>query len=408
MTLMSMQTSISNRRRRLRGRTQSLAAAVCALACALAVAPQPARADLTLSGSAEVTLRIGERAALLNTMARGDNPFNPVRLRLFADSRVDSSLSFFSEMLLDNGAPVRLQGAYVAVRPQFAPVEIQAGLIPFGVGLYPDRCYPEQNPLIAAPLLYQHHTLLRRGALLPSSADSILAMRLAVGGMQSLGVQAGLPVVDEEWWDTGIMVRGGYTTLEYTFGITNGTLSNPRGVENNEGKQVLGRFSAHLGPTLALGGSYAFGPYLDRSLASQLPAGESIGEYRQYVYASDVEFQLGHLESSGEVMLSSWDVPTRGVDDVTVTGGYFQSRYVISPGLFVAGRVDAMRFSRITGVDGVPTPWDANLDRIETGVGYYFSRDALMKLEYQGTHGQSGTRIAGWQHMLALQLSARF
>ncbi len=379
-------------------------------ACALLLVAGAARADIVLTGSAEVTMRTGERAALLNTMARGDNPFNPVRVRLFADSRVDTSLSFFSEMLFDNGAPVRLQGAYAALHPKFAPIEVQAGLIPFGVGLYPDRCYPEQNPLIAAPLLYQHHTLLRRGGLLPGTVDSLLALRRAQGGQQAVGngAAAGLPVVDEEWWDTGVMVRGGYTTVEYSIGITNGTVSNPRGVENNGGKQVLGRLNVHLGPTLALGTSYAFGAYLDRSVSSSLPGTTSIDGYHQYLFAGDMEFQLGHLEAGGEFMHSSWDVTTRDLSSVAVNGGYLQVRYVLSPGLFVAGRGESMRFSHVTGSDGVATPWDANVDRVEAGLGYYLSRDALVKLDYQGTHGQDGTRIAGWARMLALQLSARF
>ena len=407
MTKLCMQTLISSLRR-LRtacpaGAARRSMVLLVALLCA-----SPAHAGFVLTGSAEVTGRYGERAALLNTMARGDNPFNPVRVRLFADSRVDSSLSFLSEILLDSGAPVRLQGAYAAFQPHALPVEIQAGLIPFGVGLYPDRCYPEQNPLIAAPLLYQHHTLLRRSSLAPATIDSFLALRRTRGGQQSLGAQAGLPVVDEEWWDTGVMVRGGYTTVEYTLGITNGTLSTPRGIENSGGKQVLGRLAAHVGPALALGTSYAFGPYLDRAVASSLPAGKELQAYHQYVLAGDADFQLGHLEASAEVMRSEWDVTTINLNSVAVTGGYAQMRFVISPGFFVAARVEAMRFSPITGSDGVPTPWDANLDRMEAGVGYYLTRDALFKLDYQGTHGQRGTRIEGWQNMLALQLAARF
>lgn len=399
----SVPTSISKSPR------AALRALSVALLCAAAGVAVPVRADIVLTGSAEVTLRTGERAALLNTMGRGDNPYNPVRVRLFADSRVDSSLSFLSEILFDNGAPVRLQGAYAALHPQFAPVEIQAGLIPFGVGLYPDRCYPEQNPLIAAPLLYQHHTLLRRGVLLPSTIDSVLSLRRAQGGQQSLGgATAGLPVVDEEWWDTGVMVRGGYTGIEYSVGVTNGTVSNPRGVENNGGKQVLGRLSAHLGPTLAVGSSYAIGSYLDRAVTGSLPAGTSLESYHQYLVAGDVEFQLGHLESGAEIMHSTWDVTTAGLHSVACTGGYVQTRYVLSPGLFIAARAETMRFSTITGSDGMATPWDVNLDRIEGGGGYYLSRDALVKLDYQGTHGQAGTRIAGWQHMVALQLCARF
>ncbi len=405
-----MQTSRSNGRR---VRTSRPARAwrrsvIAGLLASALLAGGPARAELQLTGSAELTLRVGERAALLNTMARGDNPFNPARVRLFADSRIDSTLSFISEILFDSGAAVRLQGAYAALQPTFLPVEVQAGLIPFGVGLYPDRCYPEQNPLIAAPLLYQHHTLLRRNALAPPTVDSLLAVRRALGGQQGLNSTPGLPAVDEEWWDTGVAVRGGYTGIEYTLGITNGTVSNPRGVESNGGKQVLGRLSAHLTPAFALGTSYAFGPYLDRALTASLPAGHSLESYKQYLVAGDADFQLGHVEASGEIMRSTWEVTTRGLERVALTGAYAQVRVVVSPGFFVAGRGETMRFTKVTGSSGIATPWDANVERASGGFGYYLNHDALLKLDYQGTHGQAGTGIAGWRHMVALQLVARF
>jgi hypothetical protein len=44
-----------------------------------------------------------------------------------------------------------------------------------------------------------------------------------------------------------------------------------------------------------------------------------------------------------------------------------------------------MRFGRIADSSGARRPWDSDLTRLETGIGYRMSRDALAKVVYQRT-----------------------
>ena len=57
--------------------------------------------------------------------------------------------------------------------------------------------------------------------------------------------------------------------LEYSLAVTQGTLSDPRSnaTDNNDGRQVAGRLGFVPFAGLLVQGSYAQGPYLDRSVA---------------------------------------------------------------------------------------------------------------------------------------------
>lgn len=375
------------------------------LTCALA---QAARAEIVLSGLAEVTARSGEFAARLNTLSRGDNPYNSARVRLFADSQLDSSVAFISEVLFDVGAPIRLNGAYAAIRPWHLPVELQVGKIPFIVGLYPQRCYGDQNPLIGTPLMFQHHTVLRRAGPMPATVTDLLALRDSIGGLQAVSSTTpalqGVPAVDESWWDSGVQVRGGYGRLEYSLGVSVGTTSIPRDIDSNAGKEVHGRAVFRPTPALALGGSYASGPFLDRSAL----VGGRLESYHQDLVGADAEFTLGHVESRAEFMHVTWDLPTAGAPRVSTTGGYLENRVVLGAGFYAAVRTGGMVFSRVRDAQGAERRWDVNVGRIEGGAGYFLGPNTLIKATYQTTTGERGSRLEGWRGVYGVQLAARF
>jgi hypothetical protein len=367
----------------------------------------PARSEVMLSGLAEVTARSGEFAARLNSCSRGDNPYNSARVRLFADAQLDSSIAFVSEILLDVGAPIRLNGAYVALRPWNAPFEAQVGKVPFIIGLYPQRCYGEQNPLIGAPLLYHHHSILRRAGPPPATVTGLLALRDSIGGLQSISPATpalqGVPAVDESWWDSAIQVRGEHGRVQYAAGVSVGTTSVPRDLDTNSGKQVMARVVYRPVPALAVGGSFARGPYLDRSALS----GGDLESYNQDLIGGDAEFTIGHVESRAEVMHVAWDLPTQGAPRVSTTGGYVEGRVMLGAGIYVAARAGGMLFDRVTSASGESRRWDVNVGRIESGLGYFFGANTLIKATYQLTTGERGSRLEGWRGVYGFQLVAR-
>ena len=95
----------------------------------------------------------------------------------------------------------------------------------------------------------------------------------------------------------------------------------------------------------------------------------------------DVEFSRDHWMLRGELIWNQWQVPTlsRTLD---ATSAFVEGRYKISPGVFVASRIDRLTFSELASSFGSGT-WDAPVTRLETGVGYYIRRNLLAKGTYQ-------------------------
>jgi hypothetical protein len=64
---------------------------------------------------------------------------------------------------------------------------------------------------------------------------------------------------------------------------------------------------------------------------------------------------------------------------------WIEGRYRFSPRLFVAARADRLDFSRITGtiLGGVPITWDAPVQRVETGLGWYLLRNLVGRVIVQ-------------------------
>ncbi len=78
---------------------------------------------------------------------------------------------------------------------------------------------------------------------------------------------------------------------------------------------------------------------------------------------------------------NQWQVPTlsRTLD---ATSAFAEARYKVSPGVFVASRIDRLSFSTLPSASGSRT-WDAPVTRLETGAGYYVRRNLVAKGAYQ-------------------------
>jgi hypothetical protein len=95
----------------------------------------------------------------------------------------------------------------------------------------------------------------------------------------------------------------------------------------------------------------------------------------------DVEVSRDHWMLNGELIWNRWQVPTlsRTLD---AASGFVEGRYKVSPGLFVASRLDHLAFSDLPSATA-PLSWDAPVTRLESGIGYYIRRNLLGKATYQ-------------------------
>lgn len=396
----------------IRGKAGACVAAAVAL---LGITPPgAARAgDVRVHGLLDLAESGTGEAVGLNTLYRGDTPFDAYRLRIFVDGRVSDHVQVYSEMLLDEAVGARAMGAYASITPWSGrDLHVLAGLIPWEIGTYAPRSYSDRNPLIGTPMMYQYYTTLRSNEL-PPSIDALLSVSGsgASGVTYKAGVSEspGMPLVYDQWWDFGVVATGSARPFEGALGFVNGSPSHPSPMRDaNSGKSVLGRVG--LTPTAGtrFGLSASYGPYLSKSVAAQLPAGRSVNDYNQTVAMADGEWSFGHVELRAEAIENVWQTPTVG--DLRARDAYAEAKYTVLAGFYVAGRYERLRFGEAKDSTGASLPWDTNWDRWELGAGYRLERNALLKVAYQRNleHEADSADVEDTYSLLSAQLSIRF
>jgi hypothetical protein len=257
--------------------------------------------------------------------------------------------------------------------------------------------------------MYQYHTSLVWYDP-PPNADVLLS---AAGTGQygvnyyGFGMSHGMALVDDSYWDVGATITGSARPLEYALGVTAGTPGwATTSQDENDGKTVLGRVGLAPLPGLRFGVSGAYGPYLVSALNPELPQGHSADDYHQELGMADLELLAGHAEFRAEGAHNVWQTPTVG--NLRVSSGYAELKYTLPFGAFLAGRWDVMRFGDIRDSSGVSRPWDSDVTRLETGVGYRFTREAVGKLVYQHTQLDGADPRDRKLSMVAAQVSIAF
>jgi hypothetical protein len=309
-----------------------------------------------------------------------------LRISLLFSFRPSERLGVYVNLTSENADRPFLYGAFVRLAPWGGEkLWLQAGRIPPPFGAFPERWYAAANPLIGYPLLYHHATSLRADNLPQDSADLLSqrgngrSSRFSGGGVAF--PSPGMPMVSLFRWDTGLVGFGRVGKLEYLAGVTNGTLASPRVVDQNDGKQILGRVRFRPHPSFNAGLSAASGAYLDRQLTPHL-GGRALEDFGQTTVGVDAEFARGHLLLYGEGGWSRWETPNVS-EPLAAYTGFLEARYRLWPGLYLAGRLDRMSFSKIRSPLGERAPWDYPLSRTEFGAGYSFEKRVVLKLTAQ-------------------------
>ncbi len=357
-------------------------------------APIPiAGGTLVLSGEMAASIGSDDHPGYFNYTDYDRTSLRMVRLDLSASWTPRPRLAVLGELRTENLDRPQVYALYLRVRPWAArDLDVQIGRIPPVFGAFSRRYYALDHPLISYPLAYQYLTTLRADAL-PANADQILRQRgrgwrvsYPIGNPAPAG---GLPLVSAFRWDTGVQVHAGTRPVEVAVAFTMGTLSRPRVVDDNEGRQLSGRLAFHPTPGLAIGVSAARGPFVARSAREALPSGATGGEAVQRALGADAEYSRGYWLLRGELVASWWTLPpalTSSFENpLRAVGVWVEGRYRVSPRLYLAGRGDHLGFSRLVGTlfDGRPTSWDAPVTRAAAAAGVYLRRNVVVRAEYQ-------------------------
>lgn len=387
-----------------------------AAACGVTLLASPVLAggtpDFKWHGTLDLVAAERTQAFGLNQLERGDNPFDPYRVRLFAESQPNDRLQVLGQFVLDDATGLYVDGAYAIFTPSLdRDIHLMAGKLPWAVGTWAPRTYSNKNPLVASPLMYQHHTTLLWYDVVPTADQLLGTAGKGATGVNYFGFPegTGMPIVDDSYWDVGVTLAGSLRPLEFAIGGSSGAPSwGSTQRDDNSGKSILGRIGFAPSPGLRLGVSGSYGPYLLQSLNAKLPAGKTVDDYAQKLVMADLEVLIGHAELRSEGASNFWETPDLG--ELSVRSAYAELKYLLDSGVYLAGRYDVERFGKIQSSSGAMLPWDWNTTRGEGGVGYRISRDATAKVAWQYTEFDNG--VAGWtkrhHSILAAQLSLGF
>jgi hypothetical protein len=354
--------------------------------------------DGRVSVGAEVTASVGsaDHSAYFNFTDYEHNALRMFRLALAASWRPVSKMELIGEIRSEDLSDLALYAAYVRVRPwRNHALSFQAGQIPPSFGAYGRRGYQgSDNAFAGYPLAYQYLTAIRPDAV-PATIGDLLVMR-ARGWRLTYPIGSsepgpGVPLVSAFRWDTGVQGHWEGTVVDVTAGVTTGTLADPQGADNNDGKQVSGRLAVRPVAGLVVGASAARGDFLDRNVTAPLP--ESVGSHAQTAFGADAEYSRDHWLVRGEMVWSRWNVPLAAqytTVDLAALGVWIEGRYRVSPRVVVAARFDRLGFSRVYAGPGFSPTWDAPVRRAEVDASYYLQRNLVVRLAVQHNDRDGG------------------
>ncbi|OGF98174.1 MAG: hypothetical protein A2Z86_01930 [Candidatus Glassbacteria bacterium GWA2_58_10] len=212
-------------------------------------------------------------------------------------------------------------------------------------------------------------------------------MPLDVDELRTWRTNRGLPLAYDSCWDHGVEAFGFISWFEYSLALTKSSISSPAAY-NNGGFQVLTRLGVKPLTGLRLGVSLERGSYLDKG-ATGLPAGKKEEDAYQEAINFDFGYSYGHTQIYSELAKIWWESPNLE-DDLTSTSWYVELKQVLFPGFYAAVRYNRFTYNSLTGSDGVSFDWGDNVTRVESGLGYTFTKGVLLKLDWQ--HNRIDTR----------------
>ncbi len=379
-----------------------LVLAACGAASAAAAQALPSEpvtfggGRVVISGNAAASIA-PEDTGFFNFSDYEHSTLREVRIGLSWSVRASDHFSFLGELRTENFDRLTPFAFFARVRPwRDRRFDIQAGRIPPTFGRFTRHVYGNDNPLIGYPLAYQYLTSLRPDAL-PSNVDDLLRMRgrgwessFAIGNPEP---DRGLPMVTAFSWDTGVQVSTGWRALDVTAAITNGSASNPRVDDDNDGKQIATRVTLTPFVGLTLGSSFSQGQFGARPLVDDVQA-EKDRRFMQRAYGGDVEYSRDHWVARAEAVLSEWRIPAVAAPPVPAPlqalAVSAEGRYTFLPGMYAAARAEHLAFNRIANAAGRVTEWDAPVTRVEVGGGYYLQRNLIARVSVQVNRRDGG------------------
>ena len=337
-----------------------------------------------------------------------DNLFNP-RFTLFFDAQLGPHVYLFTQARLDrgfdpsdHGARVRLDEYALRLSPwNDDRLNLQFGKFATIAGNWVERHHSWENPFITSPLPYENVTVISDSEA-PSSPQDFLGRTLE-------GKYDSNPVLWGASYATGASLAGRLGRFDYAVEIKNASLSSrPESWEATtvgfDHPTVTGRVGYRPNVSWNLGFSASRGAYFSPEAKPTLPAGHSLGDYRQSVLGQDFRFEWRHWQLWAEVYESRFEVPRVG--NAETVAYYLEAKYKFTPQLFGALRWNQQLFDTVPDGQGGRAPWGRDLWRTDTALSYRFTAHTQLKFQYSVQHEEAGAHV--FAHTIAGQFTLRY
>lgn len=336
--------------------------------------------------------------------------FNP-RLSLFLDTRLGEHFYAFVQGRFDHGFDpgeknfdARADEYLLRWIPwNDSRLNVQFGKFATAVGSWVQRHDSWENPLITAPLPYENLTIVSDDDIPNSPGDFLARRRL------SDNKEEWLPVIWGPAYTTGWKVFGTSGKFDYALELKNVAISSHPytwGLGHSlwQYPTVSGRLGFRPVPAWNHGVSFSVGSYLSPGVAHALPAGKSIGDYKQITLGYDVGYARRRWQWWGEVFLTRFEVPNVG--DADLVAYYVETKYKITSGLYAAARWNQELFGSVNDGIGGKETWGNDMYRIDLALGYRFTRHLQSKIQY--SFGHRTASLQQGEQLVAGQVTLKF
>ena len=342
--------------------------------------------------------------------ADGEFELHP-RFTTFIDAQIGESLYLFSQIRADQGFDKFSESSQIRfdeyfIRYSFGKSDLQLGKFATIFGGYVNRHDTWSNPFINAPLAYENVTTIT-DQVTPGSSDAFLGRRNEADKKDKW-----LSVVWGPSYASGVMLSSAFDKLFVAIEGKNASLSSrPQtwdafdsgGADWFDETTVTSRVSYNPSAMWEFGLSGSIGPYLQDAAKASLPSGESVSDFEQKTFGTDISYAFGHLQIWSEYIYTEFEVPNVG--DLSIHSYFIESRYKLSPSFFAAFRVNQQYFEDLQSPSARSLSWDRDITGLDWAFTYRVGRNLQTKLQYSllSEVGDSGLS----DNILLFQLTAK-
>lgn len=357
------------------------------------------RADVSFL--ADLDLYAPEAAPQGTLSAIDADAFLQPRLSVFFDAQLGAHLTAHAQMRMDRGfdpgtkpnGDVRLDEYYLQWQVfDDDRIDLRAGRFATAFGAWTPRHLSWDNPFVTAPLAYGDFLPLTDHAA-PASLAAFAARRNAPDNPLTW-----VPIIWGPSYATGAAISGRVDDFEYAIEMKNAALSSRperwdaiQQVEFQTPATVTARLAWHPAPEWTVGTSFSHGSWMID------------GNAKQTTYGLDAAYAHGHWQVWAEAIHARFDVP--GIGDVHTTSAFIESKYKVTPSLWIAARWNQSWNGDIPGLAD-DLSYDRNAWRADLAIGLRLSRHAQLKLQY--SYGDKAGADPEGDHLLAAQVTLKF